>query len=148
MKLEQPYQALQEIVDEYDIDKLDDKHKKLVPFFVILMKEIQKWKDEVTLFFIQHEGSIPKGSQEQSAFRKQIQALGGKLEDEENYTEASNNLSSIFKPSGYIPDEVQALLDSVQAASPQDANSFDTYVLALKKFIEKNKRTPVSQSNT
>lgn len=47
MKIAQPFGKVKTIIDEYDIDNLDDKHKKLVPFIVILSKELDKWKAEV-----------------------------------------------------------------------------------------------------
>jgi hypothetical protein len=138
LKLNELFPALQEIIQEYpeDLFTLDQKEHRLVPFLVILIRELSKWK-------VGHEGSIPTGFQQQQEFRKQVTESASRLPDQQNYTEALNNISSVFKPRGYVPDEVQELLDSVEELSLGSCDPFWKYVLALKQFIAEESKTPL-----
>jgi NEDD8-activating enzyme E1 regulatory subunit len=138
LKLNEPFAALQQIIDEYpeDLFTLSQKEHRLVPFLVILVRELSKWKAT-------HDGSIPTGFQQQQEFRAQVTESAGRLPDQENYTEALNNISSVFKPRGYVPDEVQELLDSVEVLSAGRSDPFWKYVTALKQFIAEETKTPV-----
>lgn len=138
LKLNEPFAALQEIIDEYpkDLFTLDPKEHRLVPFLVILIRELTHWKDS-------HGGEIPTGFQQQQEFRAQVTASGNKLPDQENYTEALNNIASVFKQKGYIPDEVQELLDIAAETADTSNDPFWKYVLGLKNFIAAEGRTPL-----
>lgn len=138
LKLNEPFPALEEIIKEYpeDLFTLDPKEHRLAPFLVILIRELSKWKHS-------HNGAIPTGFQQQQEFRTQVTASGDKLPDQENYTEALNNIASMFKPKGYIPDEVQELLDIAEENEKTSKDPFWKYVLGLKKFIAAEGRTPL-----
>lgn len=47
LRITEPFEELREIVDSYDFDSLDKSEHKLIPFIVILIKELEKWKSEV-----------------------------------------------------------------------------------------------------
>jgi len=142
MKIAMPFDSLKKIIESYDVEKLSDKERKLVPFIVILSKELDKWKAEVDLVFTKNNGSHPKNFQEQQAFRKRIQDLGNKLPDQENYTEAFNNVGSVFNPPNYLPDPVPELLQ--EAETTQSTEIFWSYLKSLSRFIKEKGRSPCS----
>lgn len=49
LRLNGMVEGLRELVDSYDIQALSPTDKKLVPFLVILVKNIDEWKAEVFL---------------------------------------------------------------------------------------------------
>lgn len=138
LKLNELFPGLEIISAEYpqDLFALDQKQHRLVPFLIILIRELDKWKAT-------HEGKVPTGFQQQQEFRTQLQVSASRLPDQENYTEALNNISSVCKPQGYVPDEVQELLDSVEEVSQTSSDPFWKYVLGLKTFIKQEGRTPL-----
>lgn len=50
LRITEPFEELQAIVDTYDIDSLEKPEHKLVPFIVILIKELQKFMAAVQIF--------------------------------------------------------------------------------------------------
>lgn len=50
LRLSKPFPQLQTIADKIDMNSLDKKEFKFVPFLVVLIKELEKWRKEV--FFI------------------------------------------------------------------------------------------------
>lgn len=49
LRITEPFEELQAIVDSYDLDAMDKSDHKLVPFIVVLIKELDKWREAVRI---------------------------------------------------------------------------------------------------
>ena len=52
LRITEPFPELQALVDTYDTDNLEIQDHKFVPFIVILIQELQKWKNAVKNFLL------------------------------------------------------------------------------------------------
>ena len=75
-------------------------------------------------------------------FRQSIIDAVKKLDQEENYTEAVNYVSNVFRPACFVPEEVQVIIDA--SYSNPNKDSFELFASAIGDFIREHKRTPVS----
>ncbi|ORX50586.1 hypothetical protein DM01DRAFT_1325015 [Hesseltinella vesiculosa] len=95
LRLTQPMDELAAYAASFDLDAMDQTDHGHVPFVVILLQFVEKWKKE-------HDGKPPKSYSERNELKAQIRAAM-RTPDEENFEEAlaqlwrlasSNELSS------------------------------------------------------
>ena len=51
LRITEPFEILQQICDDYKFDELGQPEHKLIPFIVILIQALKKWREEVGLIF-------------------------------------------------------------------------------------------------
>lgn len=151
LRITEPFEGLQKICDQYKFEELDEPEHKLIPFIVILIQYLNKWKETVRIILVelrkQHEGQGPQTYGEKTEFRGMIKAGARFLfDEEENFQEALNKVGNAFKVPGEIPDNVQGLFDKSESVNLGSAKEtqFWTLVKSLKAFREKYGRFPVS----
>lgn len=49
LRITEPFQSLREYVDSVDLDKLDSAKQAHIPYIVILLKAIDRWREKVEL---------------------------------------------------------------------------------------------------
>ena len=146
LRLDVPFNALQNYVDGIDIDALDNTKHSNLPYVVVLLKYLEKWKSC-------HEGTIPKNYREKKQFKEMIQSGIRTNEDgvpleEDNFDEAIKSVNSVLVPTK-IPSNVQELIDDSCCLNlSEDSNNFWLLVRALRDFIssEGNGLLPVRGS--
>lgn len=151
LRITEPFESLQKFCDEYKFEELDEPEHKLIPFIVILIQSLNKWKELVVKnqpwFNSQHEGKGPQNYNEKTEFRALIKA-GAKylFDEEENFQEALNKVGNAFKIPGEIPDNVQDLFEKSENVDlgTSKETQFWVMVKALKDFREKRGCFPVS----
>jgi len=124
-----PFPELQRYVDSVGLDNLDSAHHSHVPYVVILVKILQKWRSE-------HGGKAPETRADKDAFKKEVARQALKAE-EENFAEAGKAALKAWTPPR-IPDEVQAILRDEKAANLKGdkCDEFWALAAALREFVE------------
>ena len=118
---------------EFDIESLPENERTHVPFVVLLIKQLQAWKDS-------HGGNPPKTTPEKNEFKLILKDL---IKVHENSgIDAHRNHFLAFK-TNKIPFEIQEILNDPRAKDPW--TEFWALVAALKNFISIEPNTvPVS----
>jgi len=100
-----------------------------VPFPVILLKEVEKWKAT-------HDGKLPESDDEKDAFRAQVKGRKRKLDLNENFDEASQKAHFAWLPYK-IPDQiVDILIDPKTVNTTAESTNFWLLANAVKAFVE------------
>eukprot|EP00854_Cymbomonas_tetramitiformis_P014980 gene14980-17708_t len=115
LRLGAPWPELEKYVMEFDMNSLDDKTYKHVPWAIILMQAARKWKDE-------HGGNLPSSYKERNELKAQIRSIRRSL-DEENFDEALSNAHWIWAlPT--IGSEVRTVLESPKTEVHSSSSDF------------------------
>ncbi|KIY97632.1 NEDD8-activating enzyme E1 regulatory subunit [Monoraphidium neglectum] len=132
LRLVRPWPALAAFAASFDLAALDDAHHKHVPYAVLLLQALERWRAE-------HGGAAPGTFAERAAFKKQLAAMRrqgpeGVPMDEENVDEA---LKAAFhawtQPS--IPSEVRRILEDERTEVGPSSDDFWVMAAALKEFV-------------
>lgn len=131
LRLPAPFPELCQFADTFDIDSLEDFELAHVPFVVLLLKFVERWKKS-------HDGAPPQTSEELREFKKMIEGEKNRRPDvdPENFDEAISAAWRLLrKPE--IPSNVQALLQSASAQQVTDKSSaFWILAAALRRYVE------------
>ncbi|KAF6822799.1 ThiF family protein [Colletotrichum musicola] len=140
LRLLAPWLELEAFAEEMtkDIDSLDNHKHGHLPFVVILLHFIKKWKAS-------HNGVAPSSYSEKVAFRKLVadatrtdNAEGG----EENFEEAvAAVLKTISPPS--LPTPLKEVFEHTPADETEARSSFWVIAAALREFYERHQCLPV-----
>jgi amyloid beta precursor protein binding protein 1 len=125
-----PWKELQDYSDSIDLESLDLERHSQVPYLIIQLKAVDKWKEI--------HGSLPKTQYEKKEFKSMI--LNWKKEYQElNFDEAIENSHKIFTTTK-LSYNVQDLFGKVDEffESPETRSLFWIQVKALKQFVAKN----------
>jgi amyloid beta precursor protein binding protein 1 len=148
------FPELQNLADETNLDEMDSKQHCHVPYVILLLKAMEKWRKEKLRGAGENDSvqtRLPKGFEEKNTFQKTVSSLAKNMEQELNFIEAVKNYYLAYTELE-IPCEVQELLDNiddnifvktdVSASSNNTVDTFDVLVLALKKFVERHDGFP------
>eukprot|EP00899_Mesostigma_viride_P029133 jgi/Mesvir1/9404/Mv01508-RA.1 len=128
LRLHCPWPALEEHARSYDLDSLDAMHHKHVPYAVLLLHALFRWRE-------QHPGrDIPATREEKTAFKAVVKGLK-RFDDEENIAEAITNAYRVWSPPALDP-ELQALLAAPIPTLSKDSKPFYIMLAALKEFMQ------------
>ncbi|KAA8915285.1 hypothetical protein TRICI_002642 [Trichomonascus ciferrii] len=133
LRLDRPWKELQDYANSFNLDYLSPSDLAHVPYVVLLLIHIQKWKSE-------HNGNLPKDVDEKRAFKQQISDAKGS-DDPENFDEAVAAVWRLATPSGIPSYKTEELFKDPQLSDLSNASPFWVLVAALKKYLE----TPESE---
>lgn len=134
LRLDQPFPSLCEYVDSIQLSSLELKEHAHIPYVVLLLKFLDKWKAV-------KGPSLPKSRNEKDQFKEMIrQGLlvdeHGNVESEENFEEAIKAVNSTVQPT-CIPLSVKEILDD-DACVNLTAKSKPFWIMAkaIRDFVE------------
>lgn len=127
-------------MNSFDLKELDDFKHRHVPYFVLLIKFLQQWKD-------QHEGKAPQTFAEKQQFGEFIKSKSRNWVEEENFQEAVKFAHKAYSDPARVPDNLDRIFES-KFVKEVNNTSEDFWILseALRRFIEKNRILPVRSS--
>lgn len=134
LRLDVPFQALEECLDSFELDTMDLKDHGHVPWIVILYKAVQKWRQ-------QNENRWPMSRKEKNDIRHIISGFirhdeNGVPINEENFEEALRAVNTALIPT-FLPVKVQELIYSSAAINlTKESSSFWIMCSALRNYIE------------
>ena len=136
LRLAHPFEALQKYALEFDSEQLNLMEHGHVPYVIILIKALHKWKEV-------HEGKLPSSFEEKDEFKAIIRGMARNFSKELNYEEAIQNAFKAFSYEA-VPFEIQEILDDPKANSEEFHSKFWTLVAALKQFVSERGSLPVN----
>jgi len=116
---------------------LDDFQHRHVPYFVLLIKFLQQWKE-------QNGGKAPQTFAEKQQFGEFIKSKSRNWIEEENFQEAVKFAHKAYSDPSRVPDNLDRIFES-KFVKEVNNSSEDFWILseALRRFIEKNHILPV-----
>lgn len=134
LRVYEPWDELIKFAEAINMAELDSHHYSHVPFIVLLVKQLQKWRAE-------HGGKAPETRDEKALFKEQLRE--GQHENETNFEEAIAAAFKAWTPFA-VPYEVQSVLDDPKARNPTaDSADFWLVVAAIARFVEKHHVLPL-----
>ncbi|GMF09711.1 unnamed protein product [Phytophthora lilii] len=139
LRLAKPFPALQKFADSFDLQALSSIEHAHVPFVVLLLQAMKKWKEA-------HGGKPPATFPEKDAFKKSLQEMAwGPPGHEVNFIEAAENAYKAYVPP-QVPDEVAPVLAAAAAHTnsvetlekTKDTREFWLLAHALAEFVKQN----------
>jgi amyloid beta precursor protein binding protein 1 len=148
-----------------NLDEMDDtKDHSHVPFVLILLQALEKWRGTVSAPFNPDPAlrpRYPETFQEKEDFRKLVKGMAKNLNNEINFEEAIRE-AHLTWVDGRVSDEVKEVLDKVDEKDffasaiksemnvedsampsvPAHVLQFQLLVLSLKRFLKKNDDYP------
>ncbi|XP_065210292.1 NEDD8-activating enzyme E1 regulatory subunit isoform X2 [Planococcus citri] len=140
LRIIQPFPALKEHLDSYDLDSMELKDHAHVPYVVILYKCAQQ--------YFQINGKFPQTYKEKESFKEMIRKKmkldeNGIPHHEENFEEALHAVNFAIT-STPIPNEIKNILNDDKCVNlTVKSKPFWIMARALKDFFEKEKCLPV-----
>ena len=146
LRLDQPWPALQQWLEEQAaaMPSMSLKDHGHTPYPVMLFAAMQNWREE-------HGGSLPGNYKEKRALKeKMMEGMRRRegneevWEDEENYEEAGRAVNTVVTATT-VPSTTREILED-PAADTISATSSSFWVLAhaLREFVNREGRLPVS----
>eukprot|EP00116_Pleurobrachia_bachei_P003554 sb/3463816/ len=133
LRLDKPYTELIEFYQHIELETLTSTEHAHVPFVVILLKCLDQWKAD-------HGGEIPSNYKEKKEFKKLINSLRRKPE-EENFTEACNMVNKcVTSPSNPLTD----LFSDPLSTPSRTSTIFWLTVAGIKQFYTVRGVLPIS----
>ena len=151
LRIDKPFSALLEHAMSLDLDSLDDMDHGHIPYVVILVRAMEEWKKIVRPLYSfavyitlnawhdKHDGKPPQSYAEKQAFKKSIEAMKKKI-DEENFDEAVAQAYRAWTPT-VVPSGIAALfsdpaLQHSRSPSSPNAAIFFHLLDALHRFTQ------------
>lgn len=137
LRIDCPWPELEQYVDSFLLEDLDDTEHAHVPYIVIFVKALRAWK-------LCHEGNPPLNHAEKKQFRSEyVEGLARDIRTEANFMEASQSIHRALQVTS-IPETILGLfknekLENLSLATPP----FWLYVKALKVFVDANGYMPL-----
>ncbi|KAL6045048.1 NEDD8-activating enzyme E1 regulatory subunit [Balamuthia mandrillaris] len=130
LRLYEPWEELEKFSDSIDLSKLDSHLRGHVPYVILLLQELRKWKAE-------HDGKVPTSRDEKQAFKVQLRNLQ-QDDKEQNFNEAVEFAWKAFMPaSTFVPYEVKEILADDKAKNlTKDSTDYWFLVAAVREFVE------------
>ncbi|KAG7192223.1 uncharacterized protein KQ657_001941 [Scheffersomyces spartinae] len=127
--LDKPWPELQQFVDSFDLETLDETDHAQVPYIVIYIKLLAQLRAS--------NSPIPKTYQQKQHFKTLIESLSRDISQETNFIEAS---SSLFRTvlETEIPPSVVEIMKIASKLDLTQTSLFWIYVKALENFASKN----------
>jgi amyloid beta precursor protein binding protein 1 len=137
LKLHKPFNELVEYVDRIDMNSLDEMAHGHMPYVVILLKAMAKWKTE-------HNGNLPSNFNEKNQFKTYIKELA-KHAGEVNFIEAANLAYLCWAEE--IPEEIDQILRNPKCLQASSGSKlFWICAKALSEFVSVHNELPLSGS--
>ncbi|KAI9990590.1 hypothetical protein PInf_018200 [Phytophthora infestans] len=139
LRLSTPFPTLQKFADSFDLKSLSTIEHAHVPFVVLLLQAMKKWKEA-------HNGKPPATFPEKDAFKRSLQEMAwGPTGHELNFIEAAENAYKAYVPP-QIPEEVAPVLAAAAAHTvsvetlekTKDTKEFWLLAHALADFVKHN----------
>ena len=132
LRIWKPFPELVAHAETYQMDSLDDMQHGHVPFVVILLKAIQRWKSD-------NEGRIPITLKEKDEFKEHyVKAMSRDYSKEVNFEEAVRDAYLAYTPHE-LPHEVQELLETINGSTlTVKSQPLEIMLLALKMFMSES----------
>ncbi|KAG7663555.1 uncharacterized protein J8A68_002941 [[Candida] subhashii] len=131
LRIDKPWPELQQFADSFDLDKLNDAEHSHVPYIVIFIKALDKWKSL-------HNGQPPLTYADKKLFKSYIESMSRNIQLETNFMEAANSYHRACQKTE-IPDSINALfIKSKERGLANDTPIFWIYIAALENFVTKN----------
>lgn len=132
LRVSRSFPALRAFADGIDLDSLPSIDHAHVPFVVLLLKAMDKWK-------AQHDGAVPSAFADKMAFKQSILDMAwGPPGREVNFLEAADSAYRAYAPP-LVPEEVANVLRAAKEHAQQfTAQTEDFWWLAraLAEFVE------------
>ncbi|KAJ3311180.1 NEDD8-activating enzyme E1 regulatory subunit [Blyttiomyces sp. JEL0837] len=127
LRLDSPFADLSRFAQSFDLEKLDGAKKSHVPYIVILLKALERWRD-------QHKTDLPSTSRERDDFKKIIKGFGMGMDDE-NFEEA---LAASYRActKTKIPSHVNDILRDEKTAVNEKSTKFWFIARAVRDFVD------------
>jgi len=127
LRISEPFEELSAFADNFNLSTLSDKEHKHVPYPIILLKLIKKWKSE-------HNNKPIKTPAEKAEIRKLIESTSRNILLEENFTEAKDNAHKAWVPYS-ISSNVKAIFEDEKCNNIKaDSSPFWIVARAVKDF--------------
>ncbi|KAL0083979.1 NEDD8-activating enzyme E1 regulatory subunit [Phycomyces blakesleeanus] len=129
LRLGNPFAQLKQYSNSFDLDELDQTDHAHVPFIVVILQAVEKWKKE-------NNGKEPQSYSERNEI-KAIIRKGMRTSDEENYEEAIANIWRLAPSSSSIPSDVRQVFED-PACNNITAQSEHFWIVAraVRDFFE------------
>ena len=128
LRLDKPFQDLQQFADCIELGKLNDTDHRQVPYLVILLKHLKMWQDT-------HGGEIPKNYKEKKEFKQLVDAARRSVE-EENFDEAVRAVNTAIVKTT-VPSDVRAIFNDPSCTDlNQESSNFWILVRAVHEFVK------------
>ncbi|KAI9023556.1 NEDD8 activating enzyme E1 subunit 1 [Phycomyces nitens] len=129
LRLGSPFDQLKKYANSFDLDKLDQTDHAHVPFIVVILKAVEKWKEE-------NGGKEPQTYSERNDI-KAIIRKDMRTSDEENYEEAISNIWRLAPSSSNLPSDVRQVFEdpACNDITPQSEH-FWVVARAVREFFE------------
>lgn len=162
LRLIEGFEELNEIYKEFNLEddsaynSMDPSTLSLIPFPILLMKELSKWrKSQDTSKKEGSEPSYPKDTASKTAIRASLESLLPKAtSSDENIREALTNLRALFVSEKEMLEQSLTILDDIRNDSQETPDKstkqqtqptlFEVFLTGLKEFVDKNGRPPLS----
>ena len=122
-----PFPALQQYADSFDLDTMDKIDYIHTPYAVLQIKAVAKWKAE-------NEGKLPAKFAEKKAFKKMLAEMPTVV-DAQNFEEAVKNATECFKKDE-MPGDLKSLFDMYPDMIESSNDKFWIFLNALGKFYD------------
>lgn len=133
LRIDKPWPDLLEYSDSINLDQLDDTDHAHIPYVIIFIKGLQKWRED-------HNGQDPLNYREKKEFKKYIESMARNINFETNFIEASNSVHRALQKTE-IPNYLLNLFNDVKI-SDENLNESTTFfwilIRALKDFTALN----------
>lgn len=132
LRIDCPWPELQEYADSFVLEELDSTEHAHVPYIVIFIKALQRWKAD-------HNDLPPQNYAEKKEFRSAyVESMARNLATETNFLEASQSIHRALQVTR-IPEAVKQLFNAPELQTLSSSTSlFWLFVAALKEFVAKN----------
>lgn len=133
LRLDCPFRELKLYSDSFDMDALDDAQHSNVPYLVVLITFLDKWKSV-------HNGLCPIKYKEKILFKELLRTgirvdTNGVSLQEDNFDEAIRSVNSVLVPSR-VPDAVNDLFQNQSCCNiSYQSTTFWLLVRALRDFV-------------
>ncbi|KAI8971404.1 ThiF family protein [Pilobolus umbonatus] len=128
LRLSSPFHQLADYVSGLDFDQLDQTDHAHIPFVVVILKMVDKWKKL-------HQGNAPKSYAERKEFTEMIRSQM-RTPDEENFHEAIANVWRLGSSDKASSDVLQILNDPASINAHSDSPVFWILARAVKDFVD------------
>ncbi|KAK9479449.1 hypothetical protein V1514DRAFT_351231 [Lipomyces japonicus] len=127
LRLDSPWPELEQLAESVNLDELDDMEHAHVPYVILLLKYLKKWKQE-------HNGDSPSNYAEKNQFKQLIKA-GIRTNDPENFEEAINAVWRASQKTE-IPSSIKKILGDKRAQElTETSTKFWILARAVADFV-------------
>ncbi len=125
LRIDHPWNQLVEYCDSIDLNTLDDTEHAHIPYVVIFIKALAKWRE--------HHQIDPQNYREKKLFAKYVEAMSRNINFEANFIQATNSVHRAIQKTE-VPGSLISLFNSPQSMSPDSI--FWLLVKTLKNFVK------------